>query len=49
MKKSEAYYKAMMAIAASTMNVAEKLEILEVLMDDRRVAEFTEKREEADA
>lgn len=46
MKKSETYYKAMLAVVTSTMNAPDKLEILEVLMEDRRVAEFTEKREE---
>lgn len=45
MKKSERYYKAMMAVINSTINAADKLEILETLMEDRRVAEFTEKRD----
>ena len=45
MKKSERYYKAMMAVINSTINAADKLEILETLMEDRRVAEYTEKQE----
>ena len=45
MKQSERYYKAMLAVINSTMNAADKLEILETLMEDRRVAEFTENRD----
>ena len=46
MKKSNLYQLAMCAVIDSKLDSELKLEILELLMDDKRTAEWSEKREE---
>lgn len=46
MKKSELYYYAMDAVLDSGFSNEIKLDILSVLIDDKRTAEWTEEREE---
>ena len=47
MKKSERYYMAMLAVINSNHILSdEKLEIIETLMDDKGLAEWSEKAEE---
>jgi hypothetical protein len=47
MKKSEKYYLAMCAVIDNHhMSTPDKLEVLEVLMEDRRTALYCEKQEE---
>lgn len=46
MKNSEKYYHAMLCVLQSGISSDRKLEILELLMDDRKTALFVEKREE---
>lgn len=46
MKKSERYTFAMKAVLEYEMPAGTKLEVLETLMDDRKMAEFSEKTEE---
>lgn len=48
MKKSNLYQLAMIAVVDSDLHASVKLEVLEVLMEDKRVAEWSEKREEAE-
>lgn len=49
MKKSEKYLKAMMVVVDSMkLEASEKLEIIEQLLNDKSVAEFTERHEKAD-
>lgn len=49
MKKSEKYRLAMCAVLENSyLTTTDKLEILDVLMDDRRTALFTEKRGETE-
>lgn len=48
MKKSGIYHMAMMVIVNTvTINAEDKLEILKQLMDDKALAEWSEKQEEA--
>jgi len=47
MKKSEKYQVAMIAVIANnSINAAEKLEIIETLMADKSIAEWSENQEE---
>ena len=47
MKKSHKYYAAMICVVNNhSLSAAEKLEIIEQLMQDKTVAEFVEKKEE---
>lgn len=47
MKKSERYKFAMMAVVNSLcLDASVKLDVLETLMEDKRVAEWSEKQEE---
>lgn len=49
MKKSEIYVMAMKAVLRTDFREDVKIEILEVLMENKGTAEFTEKREAAEA
>ena len=47
MKKSEMYYAAMICVVNNhTLSAADKLEIIERLMADKQLAEWSEKNEE---
>lgn len=46
MKKSEVYNCAMIAVINSVFPAEMKLEVIEVLMNDKSVAEWSEKKEE---
>lgn len=47
MKRSEAYHLAQIAVVLSqTISPEGKLEVLRVLLDDEKLAEFTENRDE---
>lgn len=46
MKKSEKYNLAMMAVVDTHMTAQAKLEIIEMLLADRTIAEYCEKAEE---
>ena len=48
MKKSEHLYYAMLAVLDSAFSADVRLEVLELLMDQRKMALFVEKREEAE-
>lgn len=47
MKKSELYQLAMLSVVDDeSIEAADKLEVVEVLMNDKRIAEWSEKQEE---
>ena len=46
MKNSELYKLAMMAVVDSNMATSTKLYVLEMLIDDKKMAEYREEREE---
>lgn len=46
MKKSELYQTAMIAVVDSNLTADVKLEVLALLIDNKRVAEWSEKKEE---
>ena len=48
MKKSEHLYHAMLAVLDSAFSADVRLEVLDLLMDERRTALYVEKREEAE-
>ena len=48
MKKSEHLYHAMLAVLDSAFSADVRLEVLELLMDQRKMALFVEQREEAE-
>lgn len=48
MKKSELYQTAMVAVVDSNLTADVKLEVLALLIDNKGVAEWSEKREEAE-
>ena len=48
MKKSEHLYHAMLAVLNSRFSEDVRLEVLEMLMDQRKTALFVEEREEAE-
>lgn len=51
MKKSEKYYLAMLAVLNddSCLSTEDKLDIIEALIDDKRLAEFSERQEVGEA
>ncbi len=48
MKKSEKYHAAMLAVLNSNLQNEVKLEVLDLLLDDKATAEWCEKRENAE-
>ena len=46
MKKSELYYTALVCVMEARLDPKTKLEVIDLLLNDKGVAEFVERREE---